>query len=93
MGSKKRRNQRIDKARKKKWTDLIWWIGITVVGLVISWFLARWMQSQFVFQAHYAPPGEVTFSNGLWELILYMSFLVGLTIAGYFTGRKMENYI
>jgi uncharacterized membrane protein SpoIIM required for sporulation len=89
MGTKKRRNRKEEKVKRKKWTDMIWWIAIVIVGLVISWFLSRWMQS--ISQGHYAKPGEITFSNGLWEVILYMSFLVGLTIVGYFMAKKLEG--
>jgi len=91
MGSKKNRNKKKDKGNKKQWVNIFLWVMTVLISLIIAWLVSRWMMDLTFTQTRYIKPGELSVTNGLPLLIVYLACLAGLTISGYFMGKKMEE--
>jgi uncharacterized membrane protein len=66
-------------------------LGIIAVGITAAKFVVDWGKTLPFMQPHYARPGELSFSNGIWILVVYCIFLVAMIVGGYFVQKRIEE--
>ena len=76
------------KKQEKQW-KVVEWILIIVVGLVIGYFVADWINTQPFAQPRHAKPGELSFQ--LPMLIAYLGGLVLMVISGFLYARRIDK--
>jgi hypothetical protein len=84
--------KRLAKEEKGQWKKQIFLsLGIIVFGTLAILMVGAWVRSLPIMQAHYAKPGELSFSNGIWILIVYGVLLIASIIGGYFVQKRIEE--
>ena len=73
---------------KKHWKTILIWIGGITLGGVISYFMGLAVQSILGKQ-------KITYTldvgNNWWIVSGIFVLMIGLVVAGYFLGRKLEH--
>jgi purine-cytosine permease-like protein len=73
---------------KKHWKTILIWIGGITLGGVISYFMGLAVQSILGKQ-------KITYTldigNNWWIVSGIFILMIGLVVAGYFLGRKLEK--
>jgi polyferredoxin len=84
--------------RKKIAQEKIQWkreiflsLGIIAVGITAATFASEWVKALPIMQPHYAKPGELSLSNGIWILVVYCIFLVAMIVGGYLVQKRIEE--
>jgi polyferredoxin len=87
---KNKRKKSQEKKVHTKWTEILKWVFIIVIGLFVGKLGADWFNAQAFAQPHYVKPGEANLASGMPVLIGYCLSLVLMIYGGYLYARRID---